>query len=115
ARRQQRVQFVDDNAAAAHSRRRVRPVGGAHHVVVDDAVALVGVPDLDAEPIRPAAAGRLAVPRGQFEAVTAGAVDRARAAEPGFRAGHDQPFVTRALEVEAAHLELDLGVPGRYG
>src|SRR5438876_4385366 len=99
---------MDDNAAAAQCRRRISPVGGAHLVVVDDAVALVGVPDLDAEAVGAAAAVRLAVPRGQLEAVAADPVDGAGAAEAGLGAGHDQPFITRALEVEVAHLELEL-------
>ena len=66
---------VDGNAAAAQQGARVGAVVLAHVVVVDDAAAqpLRGL-DADAEPVRPAAAGPLAVAGRQGEAVVRHAV-----------------------------------------
>src|SRR6266446_6038031 len=76
--------LMDLDAASAQDRGRVGVVGSTHQVVVNDVAGKV-LPDLDAKAVHAAAAGGLAVPRGQLELVAANAVDRANASVPCFR------------------------------
>src|ERR1041385_9183848 len=82
--------LVQDDAAARDDGRRVAVVGCAHLIVVDDVAA--GVPDLDPELVRPAAAVHLPVDRGQQEAVPGAPVGRAGpfVLPPG--AGNEEPL-----------------------
>ena len=102
--------FVDLDASAAERGAFVSVVTGAHLVVVDDAFAVVLVPDLDPERIDSPAALDIAVGSGEHEAVAAGPIDRAFALELRLVTGHHQPFVAVGVEVQITSLELELGV-----
>ena len=104
---------MNNNASTTERCSRIRSVCGVHHVVVNNAVALVLVPDLDSKLVHSTAAVDLTVPSGQLEAVAAGPIHCASAAIPGLGTRDDQPLIGRALKVEIGHLELELGVTGR--
>ena len=70
---------MDDDVAAADGRRRIGVIVRTHLVVVDDRIAVVLVPDLDAEEVHVGAGRQLRVDGGEHEAVVAGAVDGAHA------------------------------------
>src|SRR5437016_6662844 len=107
--------FVNYDATAAEQRGGVTVLGCAPLVVVDHGIGAL-VPDLQAEPVGPAAAVQLPVDRGEEEAVDGrAAVDCPIALELRLRACDDEPLVARALEREVALLELKLRVAGRVG
>src|SRR5437763_7637346 len=107
--------FVNYDATAAEQRGGVTVLGCAPLVVVDHGIGAL-VPDLQAEPVGPAAAVQLPVDGGEQEAVGGrAAVDRPLALELRLRARDDEPLVARALEREVALLELKLRVAGRVG
>src|SRR5207249_3473601 len=78
-------------------------------VVVDDLAARL-VPDLDPHGVAPTPARQLAVNRGQQEAITAAAVERAYALVLGLRARHHQPLIAGALEIHTRCVEGELGL-----
>ena len=82
-------------------------------VVVDEGIAIVDIPDLDAEGVAAAAI----VDSGQHETVVAGAVDRAHTLVLGLiLAGYHQPIVAGAVEVKAGGLKLEFRLAsGRRG
>src|SRR5437762_9131337 len=107
--------FVNYDATAAEQRGGVTVLGCAPLVVVDHGIGAL-VPDLQAEPVGPAAAVQLPVDRGEQEAVDGrAAVDRPVTLELRLRARDDEPLVARALEREVALVELKLRVAGRVG
>src|SRR5688572_17151404 len=101
---------VDHDAATAEAGCGGRPIHGTHLVVIDDGIAVVLVPDLDPELVGPAATTDLAVDRGDQEAIVAGAVDRSGALVLGPGSGDDEPLIDRAVEIQIAGLELELGI-----
>src|ERR1041385_7707797 len=105
------VSFVDDDAAPAQRGCIQASVVGPHLVVVNDPSR---VPDLDAELVYSSASGHLPVNGSKQEAVTGGAVQRARAFELRARAGHYEPVVSGALERETCRLKLELRVARRH-
>ena len=102
---------MNDDAAAAQHGRRISTVGRVHLVVVHQPATRV-VPDAEAELVRAAAAVHLPINRRQHEAVIARIVDLAGAFVLRPRSGDHQPLIHRALEVQIARLELELGVAG---
>src|SRR5262249_892485 len=103
-----------DTTAAEHSG-RIGIVGGAQLVVIDDGIALVLVPNLDAELVPAAAPGQLAIDGRELKAVVTGAVDAAQAFELGLGAADHEPIIARALEVETGLMEQELSMPRRHG
>src|SRR5689334_13167122 len=101
---------LDVDAASTENRSGRRVVCSEHLVVVDDRIAIVLIPNLDAELVRPTSAVELAVDGGEHKPVIARAVDRAGALELSLRTRDDEPFVDFAVEVDVARLELELGV-----
>jgi len=104
--------LVNLDVAAADLGAGIPVVGLAHLVVIDDRIAVVLVPDLDAEQVHVRAGGQLRVGGGQHEAIVAAAVDRAHALVLGPGPGDDQPVVARGVEVQVSGLELELGLAG---
>src|SRR5215207_2646741 len=110
-----RLLRVDHYTPAAERRGRRGVVVGVGLVVVDDG-ARGCLPDLDPEAVLTAAALRLAVDRGEEEAVGTRAVHGAGAlVDPLRLARDDEPLIARALEVEATGVKLELGVAGGRG
>src|ERR1700682_2171140 len=73
------------------------------------------VRDLDPEGVRSRISAAFAIHAGQHEAVAPSAIDGAGALELGpALAGDDEPLIGRALEVEAAGLELEAGIATRH-
>jgi hypothetical protein len=103
---------MDNDAAATEQGRRIGAVRRVHLVVVNQPATRI-VPDADAEFVLAAAAGLLPVNGCQDEAIIARVVDAARAFVLRPRSGNYQPFVSRAVKVQTARLELELGVASR--
>ena len=56
--------LVDHDATTTQGCSRIRAVCGIYHVVINDAIALILIPDLDPEFVHSVAAANLAVPGG---------------------------------------------------
>ena len=69
--------FVYDDAPTGDCGRGIIVNTGAHLIVIDHRIAVVFIPNLDAELVYAAAAINVAIDGGQDEAVVARAVDRA--------------------------------------
>src|SRR5947207_16030768 len=90
--------FVNYDATAAEQRGGVTVLGCAPLVVVDHGIGAL-VPDLQAEPVGPAAAVQLPVDRGAQEAVDGrAAVDRPLTPQLRLRPPHAPPFLPPTSE-----------------
>src|SRR5437762_7471624 len=95
--------FVNYNATAAEQRGGVTVLGCAPLVVVDHGIGAL-VPDLQAEPVGPAAAVQLPVDGGEQEAVGGrAAVDRPLALELRLRARDDEPLDRKSTRLNSSH------------
>jgi hypothetical protein len=103
--------LVDDYIAALNGRHRISGVPCPQLVVVHDS-ARGPIPNLDPELVHAATAIDLSVNSGEDECVVAGPVYRPRAFVLGPGAGHDQPLVASAVEVQTCHTKLKFGRSG---
>ena len=69
--------FVDDDAPTGDCGRGIIVDAGAHLIVIDHRIAVVLVPNLDAELVYAAASINVAIDGGQDEVIVSHAVDRA--------------------------------------
>ena len=74
-------------------------VAGAHLIVRKNGVAVVLVPDFEAEPVHATAVADLTVGRREHETVVAGPIDYARAFVPRFGPGDDEPIIVWLVEI----------------
>jgi len=101
---------VDDDTAFGNGHGWIGIVCGADLVVIHDTIAVVHVPDLEAELVKAATAINLTVNGRQHEAQVVRAVsDGALAFVLRRGTRDDQPLLTGRMEVEFACFELELG------
>src|SRR5687768_7162488 len=87
--------FMDDDAAAAQSGRRIGVVRLAHVVIVDETPR---AGDLDSEPVHAPTTANLPIDGREQEIVIPGSVDRAGALELRAGSRDDQPLIRVAVE-----------------
>ena len=104
---------MDHDVAPTDVSRRVSALLFAHHVVIDDQVIVVPVPDLDAKAVRICTGRQILVNGTDQEPVVSHSVDSTHALVHGFGSGDDQPVVAAAVEVEVTGL--DLAARQRFG
>src|SRR6476620_9778997 len=99
--------FVDDNVPAAQRRRGIVVNARAHLVVIDHRIAIVLVPNLDAELVYAGTAVDLSINGCEHEAIVTGSVNCARTLVLRSSTSHHQPIIDGAVEVQILDLELE--------